>query len=475
MLRAIELSLKIGILITDTSSKILYVNSMVSYLTGYSEEELLGKVVPYPFWAENTPLPSEVLSTGHLTEEDFPYQFDFDIIRKDGETLKGALLASPFYSTNMLRIGWIYLIRDNTFDFKAQTLINDVISSYQKLLDSVQSAISVVTHKPSGNILGIRNSTYKRELGATVHGHEVISKAFKEPFNPEGLRNGDVWVESLAKWFSVTESRVTLPGGSHVTLQLALDITDKKEAEKTVAEQSTKLENSSRLVTLGEMASTITHEINQPLTAILAYANTAIEVMGSAPQINKNQALEIYKKIATQASRIDKIIKNIRSFAKRRSTLLEVTPLNTIFTDITELGMLIEKKYPGIKVVCDKPRKMPEVMCDPVQIVQILMNLIRNAAEAITESGAKDKTVTVSAVQHGDMVKMSVSDHGPGISDTIKASLFTPFFSTKKTGLGLGLSTCKTIAESHNTRLNIQDNVDSGTIFSFELKVANPK
>lgn len=100
-----------------------------------------------------------------------------------------------------------------------------------------------------------------------------------------------------------------------------------------------------------------------------------------------------------------------------------------------ELGRLIEKKYAGVQVVYELPAVVPDVICDPVQIMQILMNLIRKAAEAILEHGSEDKTITVSAKVGAKDVELSVGDHGPGISDTIKASLFTPFFSTKKNGL----------------------------------------
>ena len=165
----------------------------------------------------------------------------------------------------------------------------------------------------------------------------------------------------------------------------------------------------------------------------------------------------------------------IKPFAKTLSLTLECVSLNSVFSDTMELGRLIEKKYAGVHVVYELPAVVPDVICDPVQIMQILMNLIRNAAEAILEHGSKDKTITVSAKVGAKDVELSVGDHGPGISDTMKASLFTPFFSTKKNGLGLGLSTCQTIAESHNSRLRVRDNEGGGTVFFFDLKICFTK
>ena len=472
--RSIEDSISSAIVITDLENKIVYTNPAAQVITGYSEDELQGKTPPYPFWADTSVLPATLLGDpSKLDPAAFPYRFDLLVRRKDDEQLNVLLLATPFYSSYNEHIGWIYMMRDNTIESQSMNLTNDAIASYQRLLNSVMSCISVVSHKPTGTMLGIHNYHYTEQLGNTADGHLAISRACKIPFNPQGSREAEVWVDSLERWFSITEARVTLPGGSHVTLQSAQDITQRKINEKELEDQTNRMENSSRLITLGEMASTITHEINQPLTAITAYANTAIEVIGNAPEVNRGQVLEIYKKIAKQAGRIDKIIKNIRAFAKRRPTTLENVPLANVINDTQELGKLIEKKYAGIRIIYELPKVLPNVLCDPVQIMQILMNLIRNAAEAILEAGCTDRTIAVIAKVGANEVELQVADHGPGISDTMKASLFTPFFSTKKNGLGLGLSTCQTIAESHNTRLRVRDNEGGGTVFVFDLKICS--
>lgn len=473
--RSIEDSLGLALVITDNENRILYANDAALTLTGYPQPELLGKTPPYPFWDDDSQVPSAVLGNPEdLPPSSFPYRFDLSLRRKDDELLHALLLASPFYSAYNEHIGWIYILRDNTLEYESMSFTNDTVMSYEKLLNSVLACISVVSHKPGGSMLGIHNEQYTEQLGDTVEGHLAISKAFRQPFDAQGKREGEVWVPSLERWFNVTEARVTLPGGSHVTLQSALDITTRKNNERELEEQTTKMENSSRLVTLGEMASTITHEINQPLTAILTYAHTALEVLGNAETLNKERVLEIYRKISGQAERIDKIIKNIRAFAKRRPTSLECVPLSSVLSDTQELGRLLEKRYAGIRVVYEAPKDLPYVKCDPVQIMQVLMNLIRNAAEAVLESDSENKNIEVIVKLGASEVELSVADHGPGISATMKASLFTPFFSTKRSGLGLGLSTCQTIAESHNTKLKVRDNEGGGTVFVFELKVCDP-
>lgn len=475
--RALENSITFAILITDLNNKIIYINNAFKKLTGYAEDELIDKAPPYPFWGDSSPLPSVLLKDiSRLKPGSFPHRFDLTIRHKDDENIQCIIWLTPFYSSYNEHVGWIYIIRDNTLEAQSMDLTNDAIASYQRLLNSVLSAISVVSHKPSGSLLGIHNDKYTQQLGNTVDGHMAISRSFKEPYDIHGIREGEFFVDDLSRWFHVNEARVTLPGGSHVTLQAALDITARKVSEQKLEEQTNKMENSSRLITLGEMASTITHEINQPLTAVTAYASTAIELMGQSKEVNKNQLLEVFQKIATQAERIDRIIKNIRSFAKKRQTSLECISLKDVLQDSMELNKLVEKKYLGVKVRYKLPSVLPLVECDPVQINQILMNLVRNAAEALVENNCQDKTITISVDIASDMAKLSVADHGPGISETMKASLFTPFFSTKKNGLGLGLSTCQTIAEAHNTKLRVTDNTNGGAVFSFELKIGcNPK
>lgn len=470
--RSLENSISFAILITDINNKIIYINNAFKKLTGYAEDELVDKAPPYPFWGDSSPLPSVLLKDISRVKPDaFPHRFDLTIRHKDDDNIQCIIWLTPYYSSYNDHVGWIYVMRDNTMEAQSMDLTNDAIASYQRLLNSVLSAISVVSHKPSGSLLGIHNDKYTEQLGNTVDGHLAISKSFKEPYDVHGIREEEFYVDDLDRWFHVNEARVTLPGGSHVTLQVALDITGRKISEQKLEEQNNRMENSSRLITLGEMASTITHEINQPLTAVTAYASTAIEILEQARDVNKNQLLEVFQKIAKQADRINRIITNIRSFAKKRQTSLECISLKDVLQDAMELTKLVEKKYRGVKVLYRLPPQLPLVECDPVQINQILMNLVRNSAEALIENNCSDKNITVSVEIQGDFAKISVADHGPGISETMKASLFTPFFSTKKNGLGLGLSTCQTIAEAHNTKLRVTDNVNGGAIFSFELRI----
>jgi signal transduction histidine kinase len=138
-----------------------------------------------------------------------------------------------------------------------------------------------------------------------------------------------------------------------------------------------------------------------------------------------------------------------------------------------EFARLIEKRS-NVKVISETEAGLPDVECDALQIVQVVINLIRNAADAIAEKNCPDRRVffRVRAVEDGTYVRFEIADHGPGISDAFKKTLFLPFYTTKKDGLGLGLSICRSIIEAHSSRLRLEDNEGGGAMFFFELKAA---
>jgi signal transduction histidine kinase len=404
----------------------------------------------------------------------FPFRLDMKFESKDERTFVASILMTPFFSEKHRQTGWLFMVRDNSSEAKAQFLINDALSSYQKLLNSVKSCISVVRHSPSGSILGIRNTPYTEQLGYTINGHQAISDAFTIPFDATGRREEVVWVPSLERWFNATEIRMTLSEGNLATMQAALDVTVAKAASDSLERQAQKMEASSRFISLGEMASTVTHEINQPLTAISTYSNTALEVFSANPNaFTPEKALEVFTKIRDQSNRIAKIIHNIRTFSQKKAATTSIVHIETIVNDSMEFARLIEKRS-NVKVICETEAGLPDVECDALQIVQVVINLIRNAADAIAEKNCPDRRVffRVRAVEDGTYVRFEIADHGPGISDAFKKTLFLPFYTTKKDGLGLGLSICRSIIEAHSSRLRLEDNEGGGAMFFFELKAA---
>lgn len=237
-----------------------------------------------------------------------------------------------------------------------------------------------------------------------------------------------------------------------------------------LSQQRKTAEHLSRLITMGEMASSIAHELNQPLAAVQNYAAGANLLLhsGRLTQENLEDAL---RKIEGQAQRAGLIMKRIRDFARRSTPQFEPAAVNSIVDDTLELAQISARRF-GMQVVVEQEPGLPAVLCDSVMISQVLVNLLRNAMQACVNAQDKTISLTISSQAPGS-VTFAVSDHGPGVPAEMKKRLFEPFFSTKKTGLGIGLNICRSIIERHHGRLLCEDNPGGGARFRFSLAAAS--
>lgn len=238
------------------------------------------------------------------------------------------------------------------------------------------------------------------------------------------------------------------------------------QATREAEDLRARLAHVGRIGTLGEMVSGIAHEVNQPLTAIANYASACRRMM-LAGQTNPGEMLSILEKIAGQAERAGQVIRGLRSLAKRSDSQRQLLDCNQLVRDVVRL---IEFELRGSELTLDLQlsRDLSPVLADGVQIQQVVLNLIRNAMEAMAEVAA-GKTVTVETAESDARVKIRVSDRGPGLPADVAHHLFEPFFTTKKQGMGLGLSICKSIAAAHGGELYYTQNQWRGATFALEL------
>lgn len=249
-------------------------------------------------------------------------------------------------------------------------------------------------------------------------------------------------------------------------MQVARDITERRKHEEDSRIQQEKIQLTSRLTTMGEMASSLAHELNQPLTAIANY-NMAIVAMIKSGNISQEKLLSALEKSANQAERAGKIISRIREFVKRSEPRRQSTPVSDIINNTLDLADIDARKR-GIKIKANVPDDLPNVLADPILIEQVLLNLVKNGLEAMTNSEAD--SLYVNAYLHDKQIEVRVVDRGHGLKEPER--LFEPFFSTKSEGLGMGLNICRTIIESHHGRLWAEANPEGGTIFRFLLPCA---
>ena len=295
-----------------------------------------------------------------------------------------------------------------------------------------------------------------------------------------GANPREVFIEGLEKWFDVRARYLQWTDGRLAQMLIATDITARLRAEEQSAAQADKAQVTSRLVTMGEMASSVAHELNQPLTAITNYCNGMVSRV-KAETIKQDDLIAALQKTARQAERAGQIIHRIRAFVKRSEPKREPAEARQIVEDAVELAG-IELRRRNVAIHTYLAQRLPVIMVDPILIEQVLLNLLKNAAEAI--DGEKLPTqrrhielrvVPRYTPEEGGVIEFSVTDMGPGIKEDVMDRLYEAFFSTKAEGLGIGLSLCRSIIESHRGRMKAQNLYNGsqaiGCRFSFTLPV----
>jgi two-component system, LuxR family, sensor kinase FixL len=246
------------------------------------------------------------------------------------------------------------------------------------------------------------------------------------------------------------------------------DLTEKQMTQRRLQELQSELGQVSRLTAMGEMASTIAHELNQPLSAIANYMKGSRRLLQEEPDERSQLLREALDKAGDQAMRAGQIIRRLREFVARGETEQKLESISKLVEEASALALVGVKEI-GVRVKYDFDRRHDLVLADKVQIQQVLLNLIRNAVDAMMDAPRRELTVAAKPIDN-KMIEVSVADTGPGISDHVASQLFQPFFTTKPHGMGVGLSICRTIVEAHEGRIGMRPNPDGGTIFYFTLR-----
>jgi two-component system sensor kinase FixL len=248
------------------------------------------------------------------------------------------------------------------------------------------------------------------------------------------------------------------------------DLTEQQETQARLQELQSELVHVSRLTAMGEMASTLAHELNQPLSAVSNYVKGCRRLLelgdpASLPKVN--EALE---KASEQAIRAGQIIRRLRDFVSRGETERRVESVSRLIDEASALALLGAREW-GILIRYQLGSEVPPILADRVQIQQVLVNLLRNAVDAMGAVDRRELTVSAS-VTNDSMVEIAIQDTGPGIASEIADRLFQPFVTTKSHGMGVGLSISRTIVEAHGGRLWAEPGPVGGTVFRFTLPAA---
>ena len=497
--RAMENSMPTGMRVLDLEGRISYVNAAFCAMTGWAEAELVGQTPPFPYWLEaDRELMNERLEQ-ELHGGALPGGFQVRVKRKNGSMFDARLYVSPLIDARGHQTGWMTSMTDITEPTRIREQLSASHERFTTVLEALDASVSVA---PLGSEeLLFANKLYRLWFGSNTVGHlGMVAQAGVpasakhddalddvDPFAGLPLdtltgaqpANNEIFVPELGKWLEVRSRYLTWVDGRLAQLVIATDITQRRDSEAQAEAQADRAQSASRLITMGEMASSVAHELNQPLTAITNYCNGMMSRI-RGQQIEPESLLAALDKTAKQAQRAGQIIQRIRSFVKRSEPNRTPAEVSTMVSEAVELAG-IELRRRNVRLNHYVAARLPTVRVDPILIEQVMVNLLKNAAEAIDLADrpmarrSVELRVLPKVIEGQDAVEFSVQDTGMGLAPEVMDRLYEAFFSTKPEGMGIGLNLCRTIVESHRGRMqaeNIYNGPDVvGCRFSFWIPV----
>jgi two-component system, LuxR family, sensor kinase FixL len=355
------------------------------------------------------------------------------------------------------------------------------------ILDTVPDAMIVIDER---GIVQSFSSAAERLFGYTAA--EVIGKNIKMLMPSPYREDHDGYIE---RYLRTEEKRIIGIGrlvvgerkdGSTFPMELAVgemrsgdrhfftgfirDITQRQQSEARLQELQSELVHISRLTAMGQMASALAHELNQPLLAIVGYMKGSRRLLESGGEDRSALLRDAMDKAGDQALRAGQIIRRLREFVGRGDSERRVESVKKLIEEASALA-LVGTKDQGVRVRFQFDPAVDLVLVDKVQIQQVLLNLLRNAVEAMEVAERRELVVSTAAADD-DMIVVNVADSGSGIAPELMSQLFQPFVTNKREGMGVGLSICRTIIEAHGGQIVVEPNPAGGTIFRFTLRAA---
>ncbi len=497
--RAMENSMLTGMRAMDMEGRITYVNPAFCAMTGFAESDLINRRAPFPHWPADRQEENNRLLLQELQGRSPAGGIEVKVMRKNGSVFDARMYVSPLIDSRGQQTGWMTSMTNITETKRVRDQLSASHERFTTVLEGLDAAVSVLSVQ-QGELL-FANRSYRVWFGAEGGGHALLAGGESQPLAPDseyddsidslgglptqeltdaGADTREVYAESLKKWFDVRARYLQWTDGRLAQMIIATDVTARRSAEALAASQAEKAQVTSRLVTMGEMASSVAHELNQPLTAITNYCNGMVTRV-KADVIEKDDLIAALEKTARQAQRAGQIIHRIRAFVKRSVPQRQDAQARTIIDDAVELAG-IELRRRNVSIHTYVAQRLPPLHVDPILIEQVVLNLLKNSAEAIDGAGLPQsrrnielRVVPRHTADEGGVIEFSVTDMGPGLKEEVIARLYEAFFSTKPEGLGIGLSLCRSIVESHRGRIRAQNLYNGHTAvgcrFSFTLPV----
>ena len=498
--RAMENSMLTGMRALDIQGRITYVNPAFCSMTGWTEGELVGRTAPFPYWPDDDHDQLTARLEDELSGRSTPGGFEVRVQRRDGSIFDARMYVSPLIDPKGHQTGWMTSMTDITEPKRIREELSASYERFTTVLESLDSAVSVA---PLGSDeMLFANKMYRLWFGTRGQGHRhLVDLAGNQPtpspdngdavdafagmptdtLTEAGAENAEVFVEELDRWLEVRTRYLTWVDGRLAQMVIASDITPRRNAEEQASRQAERAQTASRLITMGEMASSVAHELNQPLTAISNYCNGMISRV-QEDRITQDELLGALEKTARQAQRAGQIIQRIRAFVKRSEPNPTLSDVSLMVSNAIELAD-IELRRQQVRLTPYVAARLPSLLVDPILIEQVLINLLKNAGEAIAQAGRLpgqrhvELRVGPKRQEDQDVVEFAVRDSGSGVPDEMIERIYEAFYSTKSEGMGIGLKLCRSIVESHHGRIQVQNIYNGaevvGCCFSFWIPVVS--
>jgi two-component system sensor kinase FixL len=477
-----------AIIVIDRRGAIRSLNRAAETLFGYAASELIGRnvamLMPEPYSSGHDDYLKHYCETGE--KRIIGIGREVSGRRRDGSVFPMELsVGEARQGAESIFVG---IVRDITDRKTAELALRERELRLRSLLDTVPDGVIVIDET---GVVQSMSASAERLFGH--HVDEVIGRNINmlmpSPYHEQHdgylaryLRTGERRIIGIGRVVvGRRKDGATFPmelavgefaiGGHRFFTGFVRDLTDRQQTEKRLQDLQSELLHVSRLSVMGQMASTLAHELNQPLTAITNYLQAARRLVAGGATPDPGRIEAIIEKTVAQAARAGEVIRRLRSFVAKGEADRRLENLNKVVEEATALALVGAKQY-AVRAGFSLDPTVPPVIIDKIQVQQVVLNLVRNAVEAVEHCERREISVTT-AVLSPELAEITVSDTGPGIGPDIAERLFQPFVTTKKAGMGLGLSICREIVEVHGGHLVARPNPGGGTIFSFTLPIAS--
>jgi two-component system sensor kinase FixL len=475
LLRTLLDQAAIGIKWIASDGRLVEVNRSLCQLLGYERDELLQRryeEITHPDDLERDRASFMRLLAGEIGS----YSIEKRYLSKSGQALPVRVTSALTHADDILRLA---IIEDMRAYHEREVRLRSI-------LDTVPDAMVIINER---GIVESFSPSAERLFGysaAEVLGRNVSMlmptphRERHDSYLERYLKTGERRIIGIGRVVSgLRKNGTTFPlelsvgeaviAGRRIFTGFIRDLTEREEAERRLEHLQHELMHVARLTEMGQMGSTLAHELNQPLTAITNYLRAGRRLLDATKAVGVERVFEVMDKAGAQAQRAGEIIRHLRQFVEKREIEQRDEDVNKTVEEASALA-LVGAKSVGVTIRIALSSENPVAHIDRIQIQQVVVNLVRNAVEAMARS--PERILTVATRRDGGVVMVSVTDTGPGLSKEVAERLFTPFVTTKEKGMGIGLSICQRIVEAHGGRIGMESVEGGGTRFLFTLPLS---